>query len=163
MKRLICFMLFSCLLFSGCSIDGEWVKEPVTFYYVRKNYQKDMGTVIDSETREASGHRDELTYLLALYSMGPSTEDLQSLLPRNTTILPTERTPFSVELTLSENAQTMTDADFTLMSACISMTCMELMDLQQVTVISGNRRITIREDNLILDNIIAQNPQEEIT
>lgn len=163
MKRLICFMLFSCLLFSGCSIDGEWVKEPVTFYYVRKNYPKDMGTVIDSETREASGHRDELTYLLALYSMGPSTEDLQSLLPRNTTILPTERTPFSVELTLSENAHTMTDADFTLMSACISMTCMELMDLQQVTVISGNRRITIREDNLILDNIIAQNPQEEIT
>lgn len=161
MKRLICFLLLSCLIFTGCSVDGEWVKEPVTFYYVRKNYQKDMGTVIDSEIREASGHRDDLTYLLALYSIGPSTEDLLSLLPRNTTILPTERTAYSVELTLSENAQTMTDSDLTLMSACLAMTCMDLMDLQQVTVISGNRSITIREENLMLYNSITQKPQEE--
>lgn len=161
MKRLVCSVLFVCLLLTGCSASGEWLKEPVTFYYVRENYEKDMEQVVVPEVREAAGHREDLSYLLALYSMGPSQEDLQMLFPRNTTILPTERTQLSVELTLSENTQTMTDVDFTLASACLAMTCMELIDVQQVTVVSGDRNITIREDNLMLYNSIVQKPQEE--
>ena len=76
-------------------------------------------------------------------------------------IIPTERTNYSITLTLSENTQSMTDADFTLASACIAMTCMDLMDIQQVTVISGDRSITLREDNLMLNNSIVKKPQEE--
>jgi spore germination protein GerM len=160
MKRIISLYLLLCLL-TGCSSMGERLKEPVNFYYVRENYREEMGEVISPEVREASGHRYDLPYLLALYSLGPSQEDLHSLLPRNTTILPTERTPHSVELTLSENTQAMTDADFTLTSACLAMTCMELLDIRQVTVISGDRNITLREDNLMLYNSIVQKPQEE--
>ena len=111
------------MILSGCSFGGEWIKEPVTFYYVRENYQKDMEQVLSSEVREAAGHRDDLPYLLALYSMGPSNDGLLSLLPKNTSIIPTERTNYSIALTLSENTQNMTDADFTLASACIAMTC----------------------------------------
>ena len=161
MKQLTCLILTFCFFLAGCSVSGEWIKEPVTFYYVDADYQKDMERVIGSEVREAAGHREDLTYLLALYSLGPSSEDLQSILPRNTTILPTERTDSSVELTLSENTQTMTDTDFTLTGACIALTCMELIDIQEVTVISGDRTITIRKDNLMLYNNIVQRPQEE--
>ena len=57
MKRLICLLVASCILLSGCSGIGEWIKEPVTFYYVREDYQKDMEQVIVSEVLEASGHR----------------------------------------------------------------------------------------------------------
>ena len=160
MKRLISLVL-ALLLLSGCGIIGERIKDPVTFYYIRADYQKDMGEVIVSEIREASGHRDDLPYLLALYSMGPSNDGLLSLLPKNTSIIPTERTNYSIALTLSENTQSMTDADFTLASACIAMTCMDLMDIQQVTVISGDRSITLREDNLMLHNSIVKKPQEE--
>ena len=161
MRRLICFLLLTCFILTGCNVTGDWIKEPVTFYYVRTNYEKDMDEVIAPEVREAAGHIEDLPYLLALYSLGPSQEDLHSLLPRNTTILPTERTPHSVELTLSETTQAMTDADFTLTSACLAMTCMELLDIRQVTVISGDRNITLREDNLMLYNSIVQKPQEE--
>lgn len=154
-------LLTVCLILSGCSFGGEWIKEPVTFYYVRENYQKDMEQVLASEIREAAGHRDDLSYLLALYSMGPSSDGLLSMLPKNTSIIPTERTNYSITLTLSENTQSMTDADFTLASACIAMTCMDLMDIQQVTVISGDRSITLREDNLMLNNSIVKKPQEE--
>ena len=161
MKRFMIVLLTVCLILSGCSFGGEWIKEPVTFYYVRENYQKDMEQVLSSEVREAAGHRDDLSYLLALYSMGPSNDGLLSLLPKNTSIIPTERTNYSIALTLSENTQNMTDADFTLASACIAMTCMDLMEIQQVTVISGDRSITIREDNLMLNNSIVKKPQEE--
>lgn len=161
MKRFMIVLLTVCLILSGCSFGGEWIKEPVTFYYVRENYQKDMEQVLASEVREAAGHRDDLSYLLALYSMGPSSDGLLSMLPKNTSIIPTERTNYSITLTLSENTQSMTDADFTLASACIAMTCMDLMDIQQVTVISGDRSITLREDNLMLNNSIVKKPQEE--
>ena len=159
MKRLISLIIFFSLLMSGCSTAGEWIKEPVTFYYVQRDYQKDMEQVIISEIREASGHRNDIAYLLALYSMGPSNEDLKSPFPRNTSILPTARTPYSIELSLSESAATMTD--LTLASACIALTCMELTDVQQVSVICGDRNIIIREDNLLMYMTNTPDVQEE--
>lgn len=161
MKRLIGIILAFCLILSGCSLTGERIKEPVTFYYVCDHYEKDMEQIIASETREASGHRDDLSYLLALYSLGPSKEDLKSSIPRNTIIIPTARTEESIELTLSESAQVLTDAEFTLSSACIALTCMGLIDVQQVTVICGDRNITI-QDNLLLGNTPNMNQQEDI-
>lgn len=161
MKRMICLIMVFGMLLSGCSMAGERIKEPVTFYYVREDYQKDMGTVIGSEVREAAGHRNDLSYLLALYSMGPATEDLRSPLPRNTKIILMEHTGDSILIDLSESALKMTDADFTLASACIAMTCMELANITSVTVACADRNIIIREDNLLLHNSLVQNTQEE--
>jgi len=158
MNRLICLLLCFCFLLTGCSVSGERIKEPVVFYYVRKDYQKDMDPVIASDIREASGHSEDLSYLLALYSMGPSQKELKAIFPRNTKIVPTERTEESLVLTLSESALTITDADFTLASACLALTCMELIDVDQVTVINGDRSITLNKDTLLLeqDPIIHQ-------
>jgi len=149
-----------CLLLSGCTTMGERMKEPVTFYYVSDNYHNDMEEVIVPEIREASGHRDDLSYLLALYSLGPATENLVSPLPGNVTIIPIERTENAITLNLSGSSQNVTEADFTLASACIALTCMELTDVLRVTVVCGDRDITIQEDNLLLYSNI-QRIQEE--
>ena len=74
LKRLLACLLILCLFLSGCSVMGERIKEPVIFYYVCKNYQKDMNQVISAEIREAAGHREDLPYLLALYSI-PSSQN----------------------------------------------------------------------------------------
>ena len=161
MKRVICLLL-SCLILSGCSLTGDWVNEPVKFYYIRENYQNDMQQVIASEVREAAGHKQDLVYLLALYSMGPIQEGLMSPLPANTVIIPTQRTESDITLIFSESGQSMTDVDFTLSATCIAMTCMDLIELQQVTVACGERTITISEDNLLLDSSTIISPQEEI-
>lgn len=161
LKRLIACLLTLCLFLSGCSVMGERTKEPVTFYYVCKNYQKDMSQVIGAEIREAAGHREDLPYLLALYSIGSSDEDLISPLPRNTILKLTAHTEDSIELELSESALTLTEAEFTLASACIAKTCMELIDVQQITVTCEGRLISIRKDNLVLYSDILKNPQEE--
>ena len=159
MKRLISLVL-ALLLLSGCGIIGERIKDPVTFYYIRADYQKDMGEVIVSEIREASGHRDDLPYLLALYSMGPSNEDLIFPLPKNVSIIPIERTDRAITLNVSTPSQELSEADFTLTSACIALTCMELTDVDQVTVVSGDRDITIQEENLLMYSHTQQLQEE---
>lgn len=160
MKRLMYLILAFCLVLSGCTTTGERIKEPVTFYYVRDNYQKDMEPAIDSEVREASGHKGDLAYLLALYSMGPATEALQSPLPRNTKIELLEHSEEGVVLQLSNHAETMTDADFTLACACICLTCFELSGVPKVTVVCGETSITMQKDMLML-NTITPYQQEE--
>jgi len=161
MNRLICSLLCFSLLLTGCSISGERIKEPVVFYYVREDYRKDMDPVIASEIREASGHSEDLSYLLALYSIGPSQKDLKAALPRNTKIVPTEHTEEHIVLTLSEGVLTMTDADFTLASACLALTCMELIAVPQVTIVCGDRTITMQRDTILLEQNLTDYPQEE--
>ena len=161
MKHFLCLLMLFSLCLSACSITGERIKEPVTFYYVRENYQKDMNQVIASELREAAGHRDDLPYLLALYSMGPAKEEFISPFPRNTRIIPVTRTDNSIELSLSDDMLVLSESEFTLASACIAKTCMELTDVQEVTVLCSDRRISIRKDNLLLFSDMVLNPQED--
>ena len=161
MRRLILFLLVSCLLLSGCSAIGERIKEPVPFYYVREDYQESMEQVILSEVREASGHRNDLPYLLALYSMGPTSDGLVSPLPKNTRMTLITCADNSIELSLSDGVLILTDAEFTLAGACIAKTCMELTDVEQVTIICGDRTITISDDNLLLSSDVIPNLQEE--
>lgn len=160
MKRLISLVL-ALLLLSGCGIIGERIKDPVTFYYIRADYQKDMGEVIVSEIREASGHKDDLPYLLALYSMGPASDDLQAPFPANIRILPTEHTDAGIVLSLSDTLENMTDAEYTLGSACLALTCMELTNASQITVVSGGRSITINRDNIVTFETGHQKQVEE--
>ena len=161
MKRFACLILTFCLLFTGCSVSGDRIKEPVLFYYVFEDYEKDMEQVIVSEVREAAGHRNDISYLLALYSMGPSNEDLKSPLPRNTRIALLEHNADNMVLSLSDAVLNITEAEFTLACACISMTCMELTDVQQITVTCGDRTITMQRDHLLLNDNMVQIPQEE--
>lgn len=161
MKKVSVVLICICYLLSGCSMFGSYMKEPVSFYYVQKDYQEEMQDVIVSERREAAGHRYDLPYLLALYSMGPSSDKLESLFPKNITILPTEHTENGIVLSLSENIGDMTDAEFTLASTCLSLTCMELTTAKQITVTCGHRTVVIREDNLLFSGAEIQMKDEE--
>lgn len=150
MKRMSSLLVLFCFLLSGCNVLGERIKEPVTFYYVRTGYQEDMSQIIDSEIRESSGHQGDLSYLLALYSMGPSNDDLQSPLPRGTRITPTEHSEEGIVLSLSGAATEMTDAEFTLAAACLGLTCMELISEENITILLEDRSITVNSENLML-------------
>ena len=161
MKRLVCLLLLFSLLLSGCSYLGERIKEPVNFYYIRKDYQEEMDSVIAPEVREASGHRNDLAYLLALYSMGPSDKNLAAPFPKSTTILPVEHSEAGLVLSLLDEIPTMTEAEYTLASACVAMTCMEMLDVEQVTVVCGERSVTINEENLLLTFSSNQNLPED--
>lgn len=150
MKRLFCVILLVCMVLSGCQAMGDRMKEPVTFYYIRTDYQQDLSEVFASEQREASGHLDDLSYLMALYLMGPVDESLKSPIPRGTRIYVETNNAYNVKLNLSETAESMTDAEFSIASACLSMTCLRITGTQEVTVTCGSRSVTMTAENLEL-------------
>lgn len=160
MKRVISLLLLFSLLLAGCSM-GERIKEPVTFYYVRQNYQTEMGNVVDEEVREAAGHRYDLPYLLALYSMGPSSNGLVSPFPRNTMILPVEHSDDGLVLSILDEIPDMTEAEYTLASACLAKTFMGIIDVEQITVVCGDRSITLHADNLLINTTSRAKLPEE--
>lgn len=158
MKRFTALAILLSLLLTGCA---ERLKEPVTFYYVRNGYEEDMADILRSEQREAAGHREDLSYLMALYLMGPADEDLRSPLPRGTNIFTSEYRDSMVTLRISDTTKTMTDAQFTLACSCLTLTCLELVEAESVTVVSGDRSITMNADSLTLKDHITGTQTEE--
>ena len=159
MKRILCFLLTAALLLPLLCGCGEQVREPVTFYYLRKSYQESLDSLIASEEREASGHRDNLNYLLTFYLMGPVDEELQSPLPRGTALHRVYQEDTGLTLELSNTSALLTDYEFSLACACLSLTCMDLAAVDTVTVVSGNRSLTMNRDTLTLYDSVR--PEEE--
>ena len=161
MKRCICLFLILPFFLSGCGVFGERIKEPVTFYYIQEDYQQTMEPVIVSEEREASGHADDLSYLLMLYLLGPLNDEYISPIPRGAKVLQINQSPNHITLQLSDISKVMSDADFSLASACLSLTCMDLTGAQRVTVNSGEWSVTIHRDLLTLTDNSSNQPTEE--
>ena len=162
MKRRIVLAFLLCLILTGCGQLGERIKEPVTFYYLRAEYQysTEFG-VIGSEEREASGHRDNLSYLLALYLIGPSGEELVSPIPRGIRFLSVEQVDRMITLNLSDTSAVLTDAEYSLACACLTLTCLDLIGTDAVTINSGARSVTMTRENLILYDSSMTAPTEE--
>ncbi len=161
MIRFAALSLVFCLLLSGCQFLGDRIKEPVTYYYVHASYQENLNNVVLSEEREASGHREDLSYLLALYLMGPVSDQLISPIPPGTRIHVNENTGENVTLSLSDMDNTMTDAQFSLACACLTYTCIDITGAKAITINSGTRSVTMTMDNLsLLDNYHKQ-PTED--
>lgn len=159
MKRIVAMILLMALLLCGCA---DKMREPVTFYYVRDSFEEDMSQVIGTEQREASGHRDDLLYLLALYLMGPAEDSLVSPLPSYTTILSAEQMDSTVTVQLTDTTASLSDGQFTLACSCLTLTCLEITDAEYVTIISGNRSVTLGKDSLVLLDLTTGAGTEEI-
>ena len=149
MKRILCLCLLL-LTLSGCADVNSSTKEPVTFYYIREHSLTDMSQAIGTETREASGHREDLAYLLRLYFLGPTQEGLLSPLPQGVLIETVEQEGRGLRLTLSDADSLLTDSEFSLACACLTLTCLDLVPAERVTIRSGSRSVTMSRENLAL-------------
>lgn len=162
MKRLTFFLAALTLLLTGCGLSQERFQEPVTFYYLRDNFEYGSAdSVIVPEIRESAGQRRELSYFLALYQVGPSEEGLRSPLPENVRIQSVEVSGRKISLALSDASKDMTDLQFTLACACLSKTSLELVDADTVGITSGSRTITMDRDSLVLYDHITNTAVEE--
>lgn len=154
MKRLLCFFLTLLLLASHLSGCSQPMKEPVTFYYLRTSYQETMDSPVVGEVREVAGHRDDLKYLLSFYLMGPIGKGLSSPLPRGTLLYTVSQDGSRLTIEISNTAALLTDAEFSLACACLSLTCMGLTGVSEVTIVSGSRNLTFTQENLLLSDTV---------
>lgn len=150
MKQLFCLILTLCLLFSGCAALSEGPPGSAVFYYLRSDYQEDMDSLIQSENRDLGEKQGDLSYLLALYLIGPSGEELTAPLPEDTTVQSVRKIGSTIVLRLSDTGQDLTDSQFTMACACLALTCLDQSDAAEVTIHSGERSITMSRDNLAM-------------
>lgn len=160
-QRILCLILSISILLTGCGFFGERIKEPVTFYYLCSSYQEDLCCVIVSEEREASGHLGDLSYLLALYLMGPTNDEYVTPLPAGTRIA-SQMDAGHILLELTDTSHTLSDIEFSLACACLTLTCLEITDAEDVTILSGDREKTMSRSTLTLYDATSETiPSEE--
>lgn len=163
MKRFFIFMLIAALLLSGCSITSPNMKEPVEFYYLRscsenedyKAYFSD-GAIV-AELREASGHKEDLFYLISMYLRGPLTTELVSPFPSGSAVTRVIRDGETLYVNLNAAAANAEDLELTLVWACLAKTCMALTDATAIRIESRSTdgqmlfQHTVTRDTLIWD------------
>ena len=162
MKRVLCLLLCGCFLMAlcGCSVSSSISGEPVSFYYRRAEFQYHSSeNVIVPEQREISGQGGDLNYLVTLYLVGPLDDSLILPFPKGTKLLALEESEGRLLLTISDNAETLSDSAFSLACTCLALTCISISDACEVTIVCGERTITITSDNLILTDNITGLPE----
>ena len=103
----------------------------------------------------------DLRYLLSLYLIGPSSDELVSPLPWGTRLLGVSRENGTVTLELTDTAQSVTDTEFTLACACLTMTTLSITGGDEVTITSGSRSVTMSRDSLtLIDDSTASTTEE---
>lgn len=160
MKRFLAFTLISllCITVLGCSNS---ISEKTNFYYCTAEYQYGShASVIVSEARDISGHEGELPYLISLYLAGPSDKNLESPFPSNIKLLSVRTEDSHVIIELSYLGQQLSDAEYILACACLTLSTIEFTDAQQVTVISGNKTITLDQNDLLLYDAVTRTAEE---
>ena len=162
MKQCLCIFLAGLMLLS---MTGCHSPEPggVTFYYCREsdNYQffKEDG-VIHGETRDIMGHRNDLRYMVSLYLAGPMEEGLSTPFTKATRLVSAEIADRQILIELSGHNKILSDSEFSLGCACLALTCMEFMDCDSVTILSGERSVTMHADSILMYDTL---PQQETT
>lgn len=152
MKRTLALLL-ALLLLTGCAPTPA-NDNAVTFYYPRKNYVYSfMEAAIGSESRDSADM--DLEYLLRLYLLGPTEENLESIYPIGTQLQSLTQTGTALTVFLSPGSNRMADISFTLAGACLAKTCFGLDDFSMVTIRSGDRDVSFRPDDLIFQDTSA--------
>ena len=151
------------ILLCGCKSGVDHSSGSITFYYVEQEYSfGNTGSVIAAEARESSGHRRDLSYMMALYLLGPVEEEHSSPIPSGTRIQCSTKENGGIQLKLTEEADVLSDAEFSLAASCLSLTCFNITNAPEVTIISKERRVTFNRNNLILsDNYVSYPTMEE--
>ena len=165
MKRILCLFgsLLILLCLFGCAKEEIQYISPVKLFYCQKSfsYNTENG-VIASELREFSGWKYEYRDYLNVYLSGPRTPELKSPFPLGGWILELEQKDTQVDLLLNIKFSLLSPHELTLSCACLSLTVMELMDVDTVNIqIDGNKQdpsvITMTKDNLsFTDNTLIQ-------
>ena len=153
MKRYLCLLL--CLLFlGGCSFKKKEAKL-TAFYYCRTDYvYGDSYGFVAPELREISTNTADLKNILSLYMVGPLNEELSSPF-QGFKLLSVTQEEDQLVVELVSYDKTVTDARFSLVCACMTTTCLELTEAEQVTVLCGDRSVTMNRSNLLLLDTIT--------
>ena len=153
MKQLFCILVILLLFLCGCQKE-----DTVVFYYCPTDpLETAQSSLLASEVRTVTGYTDNLFFLISLYLSGPLEPELVSPFPVGTKLHYTTTECPHITVKLQELPQTMSDSEFSLSCACLSMTVMELTGADSVTVVCGNRTVTMDASTLLFFDELTPN------
>ena len=156
MKKLIVFFTAILLLLTGC---GSGQRDGALFYYCRDPEQYryfEQDGVIYSESRDLMNHRNDLRYMISLYLAGPMEEGVVLPFTKATKLISVETRDNVIYIELSGHNKILTDSEFSLACACLTLTCMDYMPCESVTITSGERSISMDAQSILLYDVLPQ-------
>ena len=129
-------MLLVCLCACRYNDSGD-ILEPVEFFYPRKTATYVYGAadgVITSESREASGHVNDLNYLLAMYLRGPQDTGLRNPFPTGCKLEEVYAEGSTLYIRFSKEFTTLENAELTLACASLSKTCFSIIGYETISI-----------------------------
>ena len=135
MKKLFALLLILSLLLSGCGKQQSFTTT-LKFYYPLHVTDYALGSsYIQPELREGAGTGDSLANMLNLYLKGPINQITYRMpFQYNTQVVSISRDTMMLDITLTRGFATYTGLDLTVACACITMTCLELTDVEVVRI-----------------------------
>jgi len=165
MKRLLSFVLCVSLLIvlAGCSSVQSNRDTDVHFYYLQTEalYHGQDG-VITAVRQDNLSRTSDIYYLLAFYLNGPADSRYRSPFPVATKIISVKEENGIVTVITNPKFASLNGLDLTNACACLALTCMNLLDAQQVSIqyLEGDELIQIMdlslEDILLTDQLTYQ-------
>jgi len=162
MKRLICTLMVVVFLLAFCSCSATQESQQsntLNFYYCNSNAMQDLDTyVIAAENRDPKEFSDALDVLLNEYFKGPVSSKLYSPFPSNLKIESIVQSNTHIQITLSSAFSNLSDIDFSLACACLTMTVHELTGFESIYISyenasTGKRHtISLTPDAYLLDD-----------
>lgn len=166
-KKLVVIILTLLLCFPayGCRQDTPTFQSPVQLYYRCVNTDEDLpAKTIAPMIVEGEQFRNDtialLNYYLALFHNKSTVIDsYDATFPAGTTVLAYHVQDGSAQLHLSENFSELSGVSLTIACACITMTVMELQNVDSVTItvdnatLDGATSITMNSEMLSLMDI----------
>ncbi len=140
MKRMLYLILTLTVILSlfGCHYrEGGEILEPVEFFYPRKSTTFVYGSsdgVIAPEVREASGHRNDLPYLITMYLRGPQNDNLRSPFPAGCTLEEIRSDHDTLYIRFSSEFSTLENTEMTLACASLAKTCLAITDYKYIHI-----------------------------
>lgn len=169
MKRstVLSLLLALMLLFSACNQSDP--SDTVAFYYARNPQSQTVpsDTFCTVEHRRITTSNSNLRYLLSLYLQGPLDDGSVSPFPDGTQLVKLDIHNDHLFIQLSQEFAELTNIDLTLACACLSLTCFDLADANQVTIFTSATEnypavecTMTREDLLLTDAVTWKTSSE---
>ena len=155
MKRSICFLLILTILFSLSACNNQTIKNPLSFYFIQRNYSFGMSdSVIAAEIIDSTEFTN-ISKVLHFYLRGPEDPSLKTPFPPGTYLLDAKTTDNRLIVTLSDSFAKLTGISLTLACCALAKTAISFSGVESVEIqtvsalLDGEKSITINQSDLI--------------
>ena len=142
MKRLTAIILILTLTAGLFGCQTQELRSPSSFYYYRSD-PKFAGTdgVICPEQRELAGIEEDLDAILELYFQGPTSRELENLIPASCPVPQWNLSDDTLHLHFTEELADLSGVELTLVSACLTRTFLNLTGCSTLILTAEGRRL----------------------